>query len=507
MRFTPLISNDDLRGIEVSHGSELIRFTLEKNNGKRSFTKLPIIFNAVNSLLSTLSENEQEAMYHIYEDIHELTLHKVDGDEFGLLIEDLQLAINGIFALLPLEGIRLWSANSYSDFKIPETIGTTITPGNYPKSTSYNQLEYLELCGLSTIFKLLIPITFGFMREFKNVFDTDFKEFNMMFLFKDLELENFAPFTKLLDQAKSVIEVRGEIEVPMGLLLNGVGQDYYPLFSIATCVIRTLCLSETDVAFRNDGVPNNITAKLTKAIKKNIETNKKVFSYANKELPNDKDLSGEGGNTSNQEGDQSIQRFSDLYSRFFVKALDRDDFHKRYGIDNELHEIFRAHVKNHPPTIDINKMVLCGLCFPNYANVESFTLVPMQTMRKVVINAAAYMHQLGLYSLVNYLLAREDNDGGSTSINKYVASESKPNKDILAQAKELYEETDDGSTGLDSGLRDLVVNICKSDWIKLTPPNLHDSYGINEEWIGDKNLKDHILMLILASHNQQYKTL
>lgn len=499
MRFQPAIQNDDLSGIIVTHGDSKLNFNLRKSNGKRSWSDLPNIFSAVNSLFAALSPSEQEDMFSIYQNIYDLTLHKVGGDNFDLLVTDLIEYITGIFDLLPLEGILQWSTNSYDRFAVPETIGDLTTIGNYPASTSYNREEYLELCGLSTAFKLVLPITYEFMKEFKEVFGTAFKEYNMICIFNGLNLAGVRPFEKLLKQAEDKLEVRGEVVVPMGLLLQGIGAAQYPLFSIASDVIRTLCLSETDVRVRNDGVPNNITAKLTKAISKKVELNKSNFSYADTNVPRD-NSSGEAGNTSNQEISNTIQRYSDLYGRYLIKEFSRPDFHKRFGIDSKTHGIFSKQVNQYPPTVTEDKMVILGLCFPRFANVESFTLLNKQTMLLVVANAAAFLHQLGLHNLVNFLLARAETDTTTTSLNQYVASEAKPNKELLAKVKPLYEETAGGANDFEEGLKDLVTNICKSHWLKMSPPKLHESYGMNEVWTGDRDLKNHIIMLTISTN-------
>lgn len=497
MKFEPAIQNEDLAGIVVVHGDKKINFNLSKSNGKRSWSNLPALFNAVNNLFRSLNAEEQEQMFLVYENIYDLTLHKVGDDNFDLLVADLVSYITEIFDLLPVDGIMAWATGGYSDFSVPETIGTTTTVGNYPPSTSYNKHEYLELCGLSTMFKLVLPITYEFMKEFKQVFGTDFKEYHMMFLFKDLGLEACPPFAKLLRQAEDKLEVRGEIEVPMGLLMQGIGADKYPLFSIASDVIRTLCFSETDVPFRDGGVPNNITAKLTKAISKKIDLNKNKFNYSDTELPREK-AGGEAGNTSNQEASKTIQRFSDLYGRYFLKEFGRADFYKRFSIDPEIYETFRAHVNAHPPTICEEKMNIVALCFPKFANVEALTLLPAVVERQSIINAAAYLHQLELHNLVNFLLTRRDTDDTTTSTNQYVASDAKPNRELLAKVRPMFEETAGGNNGFEEGLKDLVGNICKHHWIKMSPPGLHESYGVNETWSGDRNLKDHIIILTIA---------
>lgn len=497
MKFIPAIDNDDLSGIKIVHEDEVLNFNLRKSNGKRSWSDLPNIFNAVNSLFAALNKEEQKEMFDLYMNIYDLTLHKVGGDNFDLLVADLTTYIHGIFELLPINGIMQWATGSYDKFAIPETIGIHTVTGNYPPSTSYNQHEYLELCGLSTALKLMIPITYEFMKEFKDVFGTDFKEYNMMFLFKDLHLEECPPFAKLLDQARDKLEVRGNIEVPMGLLLQGVGAEFYPLFSIASDVIRTLCLSETDVRYRRDGVPNNITAKLTKAIDKKIELNKNKFSYADTEVPREREGS-DAGNTSIQETSNSIQRFSDLYGRFFYKEYSRPDFHTRYGINPETHAALTRHVKLHPPTSTVEKKVLISLCFPKFANVEALTLVPNQTSIAAIVNAAALLHDLKLHQLVNFLLSKRDDDTSTTSLNQYVASEAKPNKELVAQLRPLYESTDGGQNNGEDGIKELVAAICKSHWIKMSPPDMHESYGINEPWVGDRDLKNHLIMLIIS---------
>ncbi|AFI55434.1 hypothetical protein TSMG0151 [Halocynthia phage JM-2012] len=497
MKFIPAIQSDDLSGIKIEHKNEVLNFNLRKSNGKRGWSDLANIFNPINSLFSALDAEEQDQMFTIYTNIYDLTLHKVGGDNFDLLVADLVTYITGIFELIPLKGIMAWATGSYDKFAVPETIGEHTVLGNYPASTSYNRHEYLELCGLSTALKLVLPITYEFMKEFKEVFGTQFKEYNMMFLFSDLHLEEVPPFAKLLEQAKDKLMVRNEIVVPMGLLIQGIGAEHYPLFSISTEVIRTLCLSETDVAFRRDGVPNNITAKLTKAIDKKIELNKSNFSYSDTEVPRER-AGTDAGNTSNQEASNTIQRFSDLYGRFFLKEWSRPDFYKRYSISPETYEKFRAHVKLHPPTPTIEKKVLISLCFPKFANIESLTLIPNKTSMDTLTSAAALLHDMHLPQLVNFLLARKDEDTSTTSLNQYVASDSKPNKDLLTKLRPLYPTSDGGNNYGEEGIKELVASICKSHWIKMSPPNLHESYGMNQEWCGDRDLKNHLIMLIIA---------
>lgn len=498
MKFEPNIQSEDLCGIVISHGDEVVNFNLRKNNGKRSWSNLPSVFNAVNNLFQSLSVEEQEQMFNVYSNIYELTMHKVGGDNFDSLVDDLREYIVEIFSLLPLDGILNWSTGSYSDFAIPETIGEATTVGNYPPSTSYNHREYLELCGLSTAFKLVLPITFEFMKEFKDVFGTEFKEYNMMHLFTDLDLASCPPFAKLLTQAEDKLMVRGEIEVPMGLLLQGIGASQYALFSIATDVIRTLCLSETDVHYRIGGVPNNITAKLTKAISSKIEGNKNKFSYTNTEIPREKS-GGEAGNTTLQETSNTIQRFSDLYGRFFIKEFSRPDFHKRHKIPGEVHVMFHKHVQIHKPMLgDDSKRIIVSMCFPKFANIEALTLVPKNVSRLIIANTAAYLHHLKLHGLVNFILAKEDLETSDSQWKQSIGADAKPDKELLALARQRYAVNNGGGNGFEEGLKELVSNICSKHWIKMSPTKLHESYDVNTPYIVDRNFKNEIAMLAIA---------
>ena len=136
MRFDPAINNEDLSGIIVKHKDEVINFNLRKSNGKRSWSDLPNIFTAVNSLFRSLNEEEQDTLFVIYENIYDLTLHKSGGDNFDELVTDLIEYVTGIFNLLPMNGIMTWATGGYDKFAVPETIGDLTTVGNYPASTS-----------------------------------------------------------------------------------------------------------------------------------------------------------------------------------------------------------------------------------------------------------------------------------------------------------------------------------------------------------------------------------
>lgn len=497
MRFEPIISNNNLGGVTITYDGNKLNFNMSKNNGKRVYTDLNKLFSPVNHLLSNLSTKEKDELYGIYENIHDLVTHKDSSSSFDLLIEDLTTYITGIFELLPLDGILAWSVNSYADYAVPETIGLTTTVGNYPRSTSYNIQEYLELCGLSTALKLTIPITYGFMYEFKNIFGTEFKDYNLLCMMRGLNLEEYPPFTKLLAQAETALEVGGEIKVPMGLLEEGIGSGEYPLFAISSDVIRTLCLAETDIKFRDGGIPNNITAKLTSAIKKNIEGIKKRFNYADNELPKER-AGSDAGNTSNREVTNAIQRYSDLYGRYFNKEFNREDFYKRFGIKRATHQIFRSHVSKHPPIGDTIRINIIGLTFPKFANVEALTLLPDITLYKVIGDAAARLHDLGFHNLVNLLLSKEDSlNEHMVHANKYVASDAKVSKDLLDTVRGLYEENSKGTNGFEDGLRDLVSEFCKPNWITMSPADLHESYGLNISWVPDRELKSEITKLTI----------
>ena len=501
MKFEPIIDSDDLAGVIVTHpDEERINFAIRKSNGKRSWRNLPIVFDAVNGLFSTLTMDEQLKMYKVYSNIYDMTLHKVEGsDNFDLMVADLQSYLSEIFELLPLSGICEWATGAYRNFAVPETIGVETTSGNYPPSTSYNRHEYLELCGLSTALKLTMPITYEFMKEFKDSCGVDFKEYSILQMFTPFGIRALPPFVKLIAQATDKLTVRDEITVPMGLLMDGIGSETYPMYAIAPDLIRTLCLSETDVPDIRDNVPNNITAKLTKAIDSRIESIRVRFNIMDTIEPREKNGGGDAGNTSNQEVSMTRQRFSDLYGRVFIKEYSRPDLYKRFDIDEKDYRVFQKHVTKFPPRLTDEKMIIMSLCLNKFANIEAFTLLPSVTITHVTGVCAALMHKLELYNLVNFILAREDTETTTTHLNQYIAVDAKPNKELLAEVRLRYEDTNGGGNGFDEGLKELVANACKSHWILMSPEELHESYKLNIPTVIDRNFKDSIIKLTLNS--------
>lgn len=494
-----------LDGIEVEHAGESITFALNAKHGLRNWVNLDTLFDAVNALFRNLNEEEQEEMYWQYRKLHDLAIFKQGN--FESLHEDLENIMIAIHTLLPIEGIIEWSGNAYDGYAIPDTIGQ-ISEGNYPTESSYKPWEYLELCGLSTVFKLSLPLVGSFISDYKAIHSNpktanEFKEYNIIQLYRNVKLEDCRPYQKLRAQVLGRVSTAAEgVKVPMGLLEAGIGTEDYPLFYLANDLLRTLCLSETDIKYRDGGEPNNITAKLTNSLRQRQGHIDKKFNYPNSMTPKEK--SGEdGGNTSIQEDIHAIERFSSLYGRYFTQAYGNDKLYERFKIEPELFETFRKHIEMYPPTTTQGKCIIIGLVFTDFAGVESLNLIPKDILVRVMAITAAYIHKLKLYNLVNYLLAVEDLESTSADIRQNIADQAKPSQSIRERFRMFYPTNNAGTNYGEIYIKEFVKEeVCAKRWRLFSPTSLNEAgaeyYGINEQWAGDRNFKDHLMMLIIA---------
>ena len=508
MKFVAIVgasAKTNLDSVRVEHGEESIVFPLNPKHGSRSWVNITTLFDAVNALFRTLDDDEAQAVFDQYRRLHSLSIYKSRG--FNELNEDLEDSLNKIHAILPIDGIIEWAANSYPEFTIPDTIGAQIT-GNFPKDTTYTPSEYLELCGLSTVFKLSIPLVGSFIMDYKNI-HTDpkqanyFKEYNIIQLYANTGLYDCRPYRKLHAQvtARVTTNTPGDKE-PMGLLTAGIGTEQYPLFCLANDLLRTLCLSETDIKYRDDGVANNITAKLNGSLQTRQATLEKTFHYSNTKTPKEKS-GDDGGNTTIQEDVHAIERFSSMYGRYFAQWYNTDNLYERFNIPEKLFNTFLNHVNKYQPTPTQGKSILIGIVCDDLVGVESLTLIPRPILNRVLAVAAAYIHTLGLYNLVNFLLAVEDNGLESADIRQQIADNAKPSLLIKERFAKIYPNSAGGDNYGYQGIREFVrEEVCSHRWTKFTPASLNTGdmqyYGINESWTGDRHFKDHLMMLIIA---------
>lgn len=481
-----------LVGVTITHGDETLIFNMAT---RRSSVSADTMFAPCNSLISNLSPDAEETLFSAYVRAKELLTAKCSLDE---TLEELRGIHSTIFSCISPVGAEAWATGSYMGFAIPPAISAR-KEGNYPAHSSYDQLDYCGLCGLSTLLKFHVPIVFLFLDPIGALVGKDMREYVLFSQLDEDDLLLTAAYTKLKNYTIGAASTNGSVKIPTGLVLEGIcTDDEFAKLILAPKLLRDLALSETDIPYIGD-VVNNIIAKITKAINTQLMTLRKSHDYTTKRQPGD-GVEGLDGNLSGHEDTQVYESYSSLYSIVYNRATLAPNLHHQYGVEDDVYNEFMGCVNKASGSIGLNSMKLSilAMALPRIPP-EAFTLIRPNSkggIYRLVAIAAGVLHQKGLHELVSILMSKSTELGTLTAASHYVALESKFDQDLLAEVKKNYDEQVGGHCLVTREIERLVKEVVAYGWVQQTPAVLHPSYGIDKIFNPSKDFKNQILTLL-----------
>jgi len=496
----PAREGGTVAGVKIELDGEVLHFSLGKA-GRRSYVDPDRLFDPVNALLKNLTGEQQITLFGAYVRADQLHNINVGVQE---TIAGLIGICDDIFGVLPPKGVEAWGKTSYRGFEVPQTITEERKPGSYPAHSSYDEIEYRALCALSTTFKLLLPVLFRFMEIFGQFYGIAMKEFRLFQLLDEDELSEAEAFVKLLNYTTGVVsDATGTPKVPMGLLTDGVGADVYPSYVLSSKLIRDLALSETDIGDRGDTI-NNVAAKITRGINTHAEQTSRHFDYAVKPLPKDRP-GNEDGNTSIREDQGASEPYSDLYRAGYNIAASDTELYIKLGIEKDIYFVMMDHIDRLKPTINENKLSVAILTVASRFDPEGVALVNRDNFKNLMACSAALLHQYKLHNLAGFMMAKSEPLGDVVSADFLTTLNAKPDPELLAKAKAVYEDAHDGYNYIERWLDEFAKRIAQNGWELCLPDSLHPNYGVGKRYVAGKDFKDEFLTLTVLSDAVQAK--
>jgi hypothetical protein len=490
MRFVPIAGdNGGLIGVTIEHEDESVVFNMAT---RRSNVSAETMFDPCNLLIQNLSPENEERLFGAYLRARQLHTAKVEANE---TLDELRSIHATITDCISPFGVEVWATSTYGGFAVPQAISAR-KEGVYPPFSSYDYNDYCALCGLSTTLKLHAPIVFLFLDAIGAMVGKDKREYTLFTLIGEDALLETTAYTKLRNYTLGIATTAGEVKIPTGLVLEGIcSEDDFARLILAPKLLRDLALSETDIPFIGDAV-NNITAKITKAITTQLMTLKKTYEYTTKKSPTSR-LDSYDSNSSGHEDTTVQQPYSSLYKIIYNRMANNEDLYISYGVDKDLYTSFKDVVDQNVDNITLSPLKLTILALTLTAiPAEAFTLIRPTGVLKLMRTAAAVLHTRGLFDLVSLLLATEAPFGTLTPSGHYIASEAKPNPDLLLRAQAMYDECEGGDV-VTRGIDDIVKKALRTGWTQNTPNDLHSIYGVGRNFTPSREFKNELLKLLV----------
>lgn len=103
------------------------------------------------------------------------------------------------------------------------------------------------------------------------------------------------------------------------------------------------------------------------------------------------------------------------------------------------------------------------------------------------------------------MMAKSEPLGEVVSAEFFTALNAKPNPELLAKARDLYPEAEDGYNYIDRFMEDFVKKVAQNGWELCLPDSLHHNYGVGKRYVAGKEFRDEFLMLTVLSAKAQDK--
>lgn len=492
--------------------------------GSRALIDPEGFYTSLNHLLANYDRASHQRLYLAYSKLHYSTRYTTNS---GDIIDVISEIVEEIFSVVTWEGVGAWSRSGLTRFVVPERLAADNqeNAGKYHPSSSYSPAEYLELCGLATVLKMLVPF-WGLANEVNKVYNYKDKTLKRFYLGEIIlghsSLLNSSAVTKILEQIIYKLGMENErniVTVPMGLVTEGITVSKYPYVVFNHLMLHDIGSSETDIQDRGNGVANNLSAKITGAIARFIMDTKREM-YNDKPGGGDRDL-GDGGNTTNQEMYNISEEISSEHTEAFKwiinnieECIDRSielyngtpteiEEHKKYltkdlrklAYDKELRDKMRTAftVEKHP--LERVQRTICGSIMDDILFLDALPYGSGLGLKEMRLICAAITYKHGWHQLTQLLLSVEDTEptcGLAYNHIKDVAITT----DKLPIFMDMYEKDSTGHPGLVS-VEAIIERIFEKNWVCYAPTDLGPNYSYGTEWTPTIAIKDEIVEMIV----------
>lgn len=219
------------------HGEEIVFnennfFKSEEKDHKGTFDEL----NAY--LARCLSPELRDRMFEMYKQISYVL--KTEMSVTKVLLPKLQPLVKSIYDLVSLSDLNVFMFENRLTH-IPNSIPDTIPSSKeYPTMTTYVKPDYIKLVNLSVLLHLMAPIIADYVSKVSESTGKQFKEHAALPLLEHTNIMYSDEMTKLRNFVTANCSKK---PVPLSATLEGMSEESFPDWMLASVIARKLCIN------------------------------------------------------------------------------------------------------------------------------------------------------------------------------------------------------------------------------------------------------------------------
>ncbi len=492
-------SGSRLQGINIQYGTDTPMHFRPASVSAGEVVAPDKFMSSVNDFFANFGDDDHATLAKIYKTINDVReAPRVTHDDIFALDD----AMEQLFGIVTLERIQAWGRDNNKYVKAA-SLGNIAPMRDGSVSYSCNETEYLDICILSTLFKILIPFQEVSSHIHDYLPDKVVEHWSLFSLLNSAGMiEEYPAYQQLIAKAAAMAESHLGKGVPTGLTTKGIGEeDFYRIILIPK-LFRDITRLETEVEVLSNGANNNISYKINKAIENHIKHDIKGnyrFNTTQGNNPHDDDT----GNTTRQEAKAGGERISSIYGMFYTHDYENfletinnsDDMCPALKIPNEeVEELVGQYPRR--TTIHEAQETIAGAVFHDVIPMDAAQYRPAATSAIMLAYTACIAKKLNLPNIYTLMTSAVDEDSQLTeSESRNAVLKSPIVHPDLDKVLDTYVEESNGNPFIIC-IDNLMPKIVRSNFTVVIK---QDGYQLGEEYypriINDMGIKDELVIL------------
>lgn len=208
--------------------------------GRKYFEPEMGIFDHINNYFATLSEQQQDNIWHAYFMIYE-TLNNVS--DATILTIQLTEYVTELYKNIDLDAVDRWIAFR-SDLQVPTRFKDEYVPSDDKPGTrekTYLKSDYTKLIGLAVALRPMVPIWGEFITSTKRDTGTNFKEYYAYMLLSKTSIHSSTTMNRL--HTYIVHNLKSDLSM-VDSIVEGIGSEDYSHWLLAALVVTRICVGD-----------------------------------------------------------------------------------------------------------------------------------------------------------------------------------------------------------------------------------------------------------------------
>ena len=223
----------------MQHGEECIFWNLAAFD-KKYFEAGYDMFSHLNQYWATLSQEDQQVIFNLYENIHNILDDTSMKEKRIKLLFD---AVRDLYAIHSLAKLDKW-VRYQSDIQWPNWLEVNYNPHSSEYHVSREQTyllsDYKDLIVLALALRFILPIWSEYIDRAKDYTDTALKEYYAYQLLCKSELFRCPAMQKLTSYIACIIPA----DKPKSAIVSGLSSEEFPTWVLSVALIRKICISD-----------------------------------------------------------------------------------------------------------------------------------------------------------------------------------------------------------------------------------------------------------------------